>query len=76
LVSEASEEQSEINSVLEGGEGDDDEQPPAPQVYLSRNRTNFDVDDSQDEGSGNEDGPDPTLSKTSLAFLSQEKRAL
>ena len=61
---------------MEGGEGDDEEAPAAPPVYLSRNRTNFDVDDSQDEGSGMEDGPDPTLSKTSLAFLSQEKRAL
>jgi hypothetical protein len=36
----------------------------------------YDIEDSQDEGSGGEEGPDPTLAKTSLAYLNQEKRKL
>ena len=82
VLSEASDENLESSQYAEGGEdaaGDDveaGEEGKKVVEYRSRNAMRYDIEDSQDEGSGGEEGPDPTLAKTSLAYLNQEKRKL
>lgn len=82
VLSEASDEHLESSQYAEGGEdaagGDEEAGEEGKKVveYRSRNAMRYDIEDSQDEGSGGEEGPDPTLAKTSLAYLNQEKRKL
>jgi hypothetical protein len=79
---DASEDEFGRSPQAEGGEGTAEGDGEAGEEgkkvieYRSRNTMRYDIEDSQDEGSGGEEGPDPTLAKTSLAYLNQEKRKL
>lgn len=75
--SEEIQERPETDVLYDGGKmGETEEEHELHVKYKSRNTQNFDADDSQDEGSGPEDGPDPTLAKTSLAYLQQQRLLL